>query len=432
MSMIQKNNVVNIIGGGLAGSECANFLASHGIKVNLYEKRPTFKSPAHHTDLFGELVCSNSLKSRSLDNACGLLKKEIELLGSLMIEASKVSEVKGGDSLNVDRNLFATYITNKIKNNKNINIINEDVSDFKSGITVIATGPLTSIELLEKIQSLTNDTIYGFFDASAPIVTKESIDLSNVSYGSRYENDNDDVYINCSLTKEEYDIFYDELIKADTALLHDFDTSYFESCLPVEIIAKRGYKTLLHGPLKPVGFNFKNEPYAVVQLRKDDLVGNLYNIVGFQTNLKYSEQKRVFSLIPALKNAKFIRYGLMHRNSYVYAPKILSDYSSLKINDDIYVAGQLSGVEGYVESAASGLLVGYYILAKLKGLDIKPLSFKTVLGSLLRYITHTGINNFSPMNANFGIMFGANSLKKEDLISRSIDEIEKFKAQFND
>ncbi len=430
---MQKNNIrVNIIGAGLAGCETSNFLANHGIKVHLYEKRPVAKSDAHHTDFFGELVCSNSLKSRKLDNACGLLKKEMEELGSLMIEASKVSEVKGGDSLNVDREVFAKYITEKIKSNPNIQIHYEDVDDFKEGINIICTGPLTSTPLLEKIQSSVNDKIYGFFDASAPIVDRSTIDLSKATFGSRYENDNDDVYINLSFTKEQFDKFYEELINAKKAPLHDFDVNYFEGCLPIEVIASRGYKTLLHGPLKPVGFNFKEEPYAVCQLRKDDLIGNLYNIVGFQTNLTYPEQKRVFSLIPGLENAKFVRYGLMHRNSYIYAPKILNDFSMIKTEKNIYIAGQLSGVEGYVESAASGLLVGYYCLANILNLDIKPLSFNTVLGALLRYITHTGINNFSPMNANFGIMFGANSMKKEALVERSLKYIDLFKKQFNE
>lgn len=430
--MIKNNLEINIIGAGLAGCEAANFLASKGIKVNLYEKRPKEKSPAHHTDLFGELVCSNSLKSRKLDNACGMLKKEMEELGSLMIEASKVSEVKGGDSLNVDREVFAKYITKKIKSNSNINIIYEDVKKIKDGLNIICTGPLTSNDLLDEISKLSGEKIYGFFDASAPIVYKNSLDLSNVTFQSRYEENNDDTYINFPLNKEEYDVFYNELINAKKALLHDFDTQYFESCLPIEVIASRGYKTLLHGPLKPVGFNFKEMPYAVVQLRKDDLIGEFYNIVGFQTNLTYPEQKRVFSLIPGLKNAKFVRYGLMHRNSYIYAPKVLDDYSRLKINKNIYIAGQLSGVEGYVESAASGLLVGYYVYAQILNKEIKPLSFNTCLGALLRYITHTGMNNFSPMNANFGIIYKANSMDKGEVLTRSLKDIENFKKQFNE
>lgn len=430
--MIKNNLEINIIGAGLAGCEAANFLASKGIKVNLYEKRPKEKSPAHHTDLFGELVCSNSLKSRKLDNACGMLKKEMEELGSLMIEASKVSEVKGGDSLNVDREVFAKYITKKIKSNSNINIIYEDVKKIKDGLNIICTGPLTSNDLLDEISKLSGEKIYGFFDASAPIVYKNSLDLSNVTFQSRYEENNDDTYINFPLNKEEYDVFYNELISAKKALLHDFDTQYFESCLPIEVIASRGYKTLLHGPLKPVGFNFKEMPYAVVQLRKDDLIGEFYNIVGFQTNLTYPEQKRVFSLIPGLRNAKFVRYGLMHRNSYIYAPKVLDDYSRLKINKNIYIAGQLSGVEGYVESAASGLLVGYYVYAQILNKEIKPLSFNTCLGALLRYITHTGMNNFSPMNANFGIIYKANSMDKGEVLTRSLKDIENFKKQFNE
>ncbi len=432
-NLMKKSNIeVNIIGAGLAGCEAANFLANKGIKVNLYEKRPNVQTGAHHTGLFGELVCSNSLKSKKLDNACGILKKEMENLSSLMIEASKVSEIVGGDSLNVDRDIFANYITKKIRENENITIIDEDVKTLKEGINIIATGPLTSSNLLDELSRISGEKIYGFFDASCPIVYKNSIDLSNATLQSRYEEKEDDTYINLPLNKEQYDAFYNELINGKKAMLHDFDTEYFEACLPVEVIASRGYKTLLHGPLKPVGFSFKEMPFAVVQLRKDDLIGDFYNLVGFQTNLTYPEQKRIFSLIPGLENAKFARYGLMHRNSYVYAPKILDNYSRMKINKNIYIAGQLSGVEGYVESAASGLLVAYYVYAQIKNIDVKPLSFNTCLGALLRYITHTGINNFSPMNANFGIVYKANSMDKSEVLKRSLEDIEKFKKQFNE
>lgn len=422
---------INIIGAGLAGSECANFLANHGIKVNLYEKRPLVKSEAHHTDLFSELVCSNSLKSKKLDNACGLLKKEIDLLGSLMMEASRVSEIKSGDALAVDREKFAEYITNKIKANSNIRIINEDVKNFKSGINVITTGPLTSKELLENISIYSEEKIYGFYDASAPIIYKDSIDFSKVFYKSRYDQD-EGSYINCGFTKEEYLNFYNELINAETALLHDFDKTYFEGCLPLEVIARRGIDTLRFGPLKPVGLENNGKLYyAVAQLRQDDLIGDFYNLVGFQTNLKYSEQKRVFSLIPGLENAKFARYGLMHRNSYVFAPKILNSDLSLKKNKNIYIAGQLSGVEGYVESAATGLLVGIYIYLRLKNIEFKELSFYTVLGALVRYITHTGASNFQPMNANFGIIYKANKNNVDEVIKKSLSKIEEFKEYIN-
>lgn len=420
---------INIIGAGLAGCEAANFLANKGYKVHLYEKRPIAKSPAHHTDLFAELVCSNSLKNKKLDNACGLLKEEIRLLGSLMMEASEISKVPSGDSLAVDRNVFATYITNKIKSNPNIEIHYEDVTDFIDGINVICTGPLTDEALLNKINEISNTKSYGFFDASAPIIEKDSIDMSKVFLKSRYEQ-GDDTYINCPMNKDEYNAFYNELINAKRAPLHEFDTEYFEGCLPIEVIASRGIDTLRYGPLKPVGLEHNGEEFhAVVQLRQDDLIGNLYNLVGFQTNLTYGEQKRVFSMIPGLENARFIRYGLMHRNSYIYAPKVLDDYLRLKNNKNVFIAGQLSGVEGYVESASTGLLVAYFIDFMMQGKQIKPLSFYSVLGSLVRYITHTGINNFQPMNANFGIVYKANRDSKDLVISRALKAVEDFKNQ---
>ncbi|MBR1581785.1 MAG: methylenetetrahydrofolate--tRNA-(uracil(54)-C(5))-methyltransferase (FADH(2)-oxidizing) TrmFO [Bacilli bacterium] len=424
--------IVNIIGAGLAGCEAANFLANKGIKVRLFEKRPKYESPAHHTDLFGELVCSNSLKNKKLDNACGLLKEEIRLMGSLMMEAALKSEVPGGDSLTVDREEFAKYITEKIKSNPNIEIVYEDVNDFKDGINIVCTGPLTSSELLNKISDVTGEKNHSFFDASAPIIDKNSIDFSKVFYKSRY-NQGDDSYINCPMTKEEYLNFYNELINAKLATLHAFDTKYFEGCLPIEVIASRGVDTLRYGPLKPKGLEHDgNEYYAVVQLRQDDLIGNFYNMVGFQTNLTYPEQKRVFSLIPGLENAKFVRYGLMHRNSYIYAPRILTDYLNLKVNENVYIAGQLSGVEGYVESAASGLLAAYYVYFRLKNIEFKPISFFTVLGALIRYITKTGINTFSPMNANFGIIYRGNVDKKEVVIERSLKEVKKFISQLDE
>lgn len=427
-----KNNVVNIIGGGLAGSEAANFLASKGIKVNLYERRPLIDDKAHHSEKMGELVCSNSLKSKKLDNACGLLKEEIRKLGSLMMEASEVSSIPSGDALAVDREVFSSYIDKKIRENKNIRVINEDINKIPDGITIIATGPLTSKGLLDEINRITKTDSYGFYDASAPIIYKDSIDMNKVFIKSRYDQD-EGSYINSGMNKEEYLKFYNELINAKKALLHDFDKSYFEGCLPLEVIASRGVDTLRFGPLKPVGLNNGDkEYYAVVQLRQDDLIGEFYNLVGFQTNLTYPEQKRVFSLIPGLENAKFARYGLMHRNSYIYAPKVLNDDLSLKENKDIYIAGQLSGVEGYVESAATGLLVGINVYLRLMNKEFKALSFNTVLGALVRYITHTGINNFQPMNANFGIIYKANKEDKEVVATRSLKAIEEFKKYIND
>ena len=424
-----KDTIINIIGGGLAGSEAAYFLANKGIKVKLYERRPLVSDGAHSSDLFGELVCSNSLKSKKLDNACGLLKEEIKSLGSLIMEASDHSSILSGDSLTVDRIKFAEYITKKIRENKNIEIINEEVKSLSfEGITLIATGPLSNNEILDEISSLAKEKIYGFYDASAPIVYKDSIDMSKVFIKGRYDQ-KDGNYINCGMNKEEYFKFYNELINAKKALLHDFDKNdFFEGCLPIEVIASRGIDTLRFGPLKPVGLSNKDQDYyAVVQLRQDDLIGDFYNLVGFQTNLLYGEQKRVFSLIPGLENAKFARYGLMHRNSYIYSPKILNDDLSLKINQNIFVAGQLAGVEGYVESAACGLLAGIYIYLRLINKPFKALSYSTCLGSLIRYITHTGVNNFAPMNANYGIIYKANKEDKLVVYKKSMDAINEFK-----
>ncbi len=423
---------VNVIGAGLAGSEASNFLANHGVIVNLYEKRPKVKSEAHVTDKFAELVCSNSLKNKKLDNACGLLKEEIKTMGSLMMESALQSEVPGGDSLCVDRDKFADYITEKIKNNKNIIIHEEDISKIPDGITIICTGPLTTRNLLDNISEISGEKSYSFFDASAPIISKDSIDFSKAYFKSRY-NQGDDSYIDCPMNKNEYEKFVKELLNAKKALLHEFDTNYFEGCLPVEIIASRGVDTLRYGPLKPVGLEHNGEtPYAVVQLRQDNLIGDLYNMVGFQTNLTYGEQKRVFSLIPGLEHAEFIRYGLMHRNSYLYAPKVLDEQLRLKNNQNVYIGGQLSGVEGYVESAATGLLAAYYCYMNLKNIPHKNLSYNSVLGALVRYISHTGANNFQPMNANFGIIYRANVLPKEVVENNAIKGITDFIKQLNE
>lgn len=431
--MNHLKNEVNIIGAGLAGCEAANFLANRGIKVNLYEKRPYVKSPAHHTDYFGELVCSNSLKSSKLDNACGILKEEIRILDSIIVESALKNRVPAGDALGVDRDEFAKYITKKIKENPNINIIYEDVVDLNFDMpTIICTGPLTSKNLLEEISRISGEKIYSFFDASAPIIYKDSIDFSKVYKKSRY-NHEDDSYIDCPLNEEQYFNFRENLINAEKGIVHEFDTNYFEGCLPIEVIASRGKDTLRFGPLKPIGLENNGElPYAVVQLRQDDLIGDFYNIVGFQTNLTYSEQKRVFSMIPGLENAKFARYGLMHRNSYIYAPKILNGDLSLKNKNNIYIAGQLSGVEGYVESAATGLLAAYYVLMKFKGIEYKTLGYNSVLGALVRYITHTGINNFQPMNANFGIIYKANKTSKDVVLKNALKDIEEFAKQLNE
>lgn len=418
------NKIINVIGGGLAGSEAALYLANHGFKVNLYEQKPIKKSPAHHSDNLAELVCSNSLKSKKLDNACGLLKEEMKHFSSIMMEASSFSEVPAGNALSVDRDIFSDYITNKIKENKNITIINEEVVELKEGINIIATGPLTSDGLSKTLMGMLGQDHMYFYDAAAPIIEASSIDMNIAYRKSRYDQ-GDDSYINCPFTKEEYDIFYNELINGQIASLHEFD-KVFEGCMPIEVMAKRGEKTLRFGPLKPKGLEYNgNKPYAVLQLRQDNVSATLYNMVGFQTNLTYSEQKRIFSLIPGLKNAKYVRYGLMHRNTFICAPKHLNPDFSLKNYENVYVVGQLSGVEGYVESAMSGLLCAVHLVRKLQGKEFKPMPNETMMGSLVNYICNASIKGFAPMNANFGIML--NLLKDREAVSnRSLEALKKW------
>ena len=409
-----EKNIINVIGAGLAGCECALYLAKRGYKVHLYEQKPLVKSPAHHSSDFAELVCSNSLKSINLDNACGLLKEEMKLIGSIMMEASSFSSVPSGNALSVDRNIFSSYITSKVKEQENIVIHYEEVKELKEGINIIATGPLTSPSLSQTLQNMLGEEFLFFFDAAAPIVTKESIDMNIAYKKSRYEQ-GDDSYINCPFTKEEYELFYNELINGEIAKLHEFD-KVFEGCMPIEVMAKRGEKTLRFGPLKPKGLE-KNgvTPYAVLQLRQDNEEGTLYNLVGFQTNLTFKEQKRIFRLIPGLANAEFVRYGLMHRNTFICAPKYLNKDFSLKGHNNVYVVGQLCGVEGYVESAMSGLLCAIYLDLKLQGKEFVRVPDCSMMGSLINYICNAKIKNFAPMNANFGIMF--NVLKDKMMVA---------------
>ncbi len=425
-----EQTIINVIGGGLAGSEAALYLARKGYKVRLYEQKPIQRSPAHHSDNLGELVCSNSLKNKNLDNACGLLKEEMKYFSSIMMEASSHSEVPAGNALSVDRDLFSSYITNAVKDNSNIEIISEVVTTFKEGINIIATGPLTEETLSKEIASMLGEEHFYFFDAAAPIIEASSIDMNIAYKKSRYDQ-GDDSYINCPFTKEEYELFYNELVKAERATLHDFD-KVFEGCMPVEVLASRGINTLRYGPLKPRGLEYNgNKPYAVLQLRQDNASASLYNMVGFQTNLTYGEQKRVFSLIPGLKNAKFVRYGLMHRNSFICAPKFLNSDFSIKGHENIYIVGQLSGVEGYVESAASGLLCAVYLDRKLKGKEFSKIPDTTMMGSLVNYITHASSKNFAPMNANFGIMLNITKDKME-VASRSIASLKEWISENND
>lgn len=405
---MEKIEYVNVIGAGLAGCECAWILAQNNIKVKLYEMKPNKKSEAHISDNFAELVCSNSLKSESLTNACGLLKKEMQILDSLFIDAAYNSRVEAGQALAVDRVKFSEYITNKIKENENIEIIYEEVEDVEKldGITVIATGPLTSTPLFESIGRLIGEKELYFYDAEAPIIEADSIDMNIAYIMDRYGEVGSGDYLNLPMTKEDYLKFYNELLNAETAPRHDFDKLIlFEGCMPVEEMAKRGEKTLVFGPLKPVGLenpNLNEKPYAVVQLRSENKDNTMYNMVGFQTSLKFGEQKRVFSVIPGLQNAVFERYGVMHKNRYVNSSKILDNKFCMKENNNIYFAGQISGVEGYVESAASGLMVAYNIISRKNNKNIE-FPDTTILGSLAKYIS-TENKNFQPMNANFGII----------------------------
>ncbi|MGI6537356.1 MAG: methylenetetrahydrofolate--tRNA-(uracil(54)-C(5))-methyltransferase (FADH(2)-oxidizing) TrmFO [Caldicoprobacterales bacterium] len=401
---------VKIIGAGLAGCEAAWQLANQGISVELYEMRPYKMTPAHKTDKLSELVCSNSLKSNKLDNASGLLKEEMRLLRSLIIEAADNNKIPAGSALAVDREGFASYITERINAHPNIHLYRKEILNIEmpcKNPIIIATGPLSSSAISESISKLVNQDHFYFYDAAAPIITYESLNLEKVFRASRYNKGGND-YINCPLSKDEYYAFYKELVNAEEAPTQDFEQGkIFEACIPIEIMARRGIDTMRFGPLKPVGLidpKSGKEPYAVVQLRQDDSRGLLYNMVGFQTHLKFSEQKRVFSMIPGLENAEFVRYGVMHRNTFINSPKLLDQYYRFRKNKNVFFAGQITGVEGYVESASSGLLAGLTLAHTLKGK--KPIDFtdKTMIGALAYYISHSPTYGFQPMNANFGII----------------------------
>lgn len=398
--------VVNVIGAGLAGSEAAWQIASRGVKVKLYEMRPVKQTPAHHTDKFAELVCSNSLRANALTNAVGVLKEEMRIMNSLIIKAADSASLPAGGALAVDRHEFSGFVTEQLKNHPLVEIVNEEVTEIPEGITVIATGPLTSEALAKKIQELTGEEYLYFYDAAAPIVEKDSINMDKVYLKSRYDK-GEAAYLNCPMTKEEFERFYEALVNAEVVELKDFEKEiYFEGCMPIEVMAKRGPKTLLFGPLKPVGLEDPRtgeRPYAVVQLRQDNAAGTLYNIVGFQTHLKWGAQKEVFRLIPGLENVEIVRYGVMHRNTFINSPKVLMKTYQLKSRPNLFFAGQMTGVEGYVESAGSGLIAG--INAARLALGKEPIEFpiETALGSMARYITEADSKNFQPMNVNFGI-----------------------------
>ncbi len=400
-------NKITVIGAGLAGCEAAYAVANRGFKVDLIEMKPDKKTPAHKSDNFAELVCSNSLKASRIDSAAGLLKEEMRRLGSVCLLAADKSSVAAGGALAVDRNIFSEYITNLILNNPNINVINKTVTEIpKDGIVIIATGPLTDEALANDIMRYCETENLNFYDAAAPIVTKESIDFNKAFVASRYaDNQSDGDYINCPMNKQEYETFYNELINAESAIVHDFDV--YEGCMPVEVLAKRGIDSIRFGPLKPVGLKDPrtgHRPWAVVQLRKENSAGSLYNLVGFQTNLKFGEQKRVFSLIPGLENCNIVRYGVMHRNTFINSPKLLSKDLSLKKNENIFFAGQLSGVEGYMESASSGIIAGINAVKRLCGEKPLILPEFTMIGALLNYICDETVVDFQPMGANFGII----------------------------
>lgn len=398
---------VTVLGAGLAGCECAWQLAKRGIEVRLYEMKPNKMTPAHSSEYFAELVCSNSLRSDELTNAVGLLKAEMRKMGSLIMESADSNRVAAGGALAVDREGFSRYITDKIKSCPNIELVSEEATDFPAGELVVATGPLTSDALAEKFEKLCNCTGLHFYDAVAPIVTLESVDMDSAFFASRYDKGTAD-YVNCPMNEEEYKAFVKELVSAKEAPVHGFDDGgVFEGCMPVEVMARRGEETLRFGPLKPVGLRDPRtgrDNYAVVQLRRDNADGTIYNLVGFQTHLTWGEQKRVFSMIPALKNAEFVRYGVMHRNTYLNSPQLLDRYYRLKSDPRISFAGQMTGVEGYVESAASGMLVGIETAARL--LELEPVDFpqETAIGALGLYISGGSVGDFQPMNINFGII----------------------------
>lgn len=401
-----NNTTVNVIGAGLAGSEAAWQLAKRGIQVNLYEMRPIKQTPAHHTDKFAELVCSNSLRANSLTNAVGVLKEEMRRLDSVIMTAADACAVPAGGALAVDRHEFAAKVTDMVKNHPNVTVINEEITEIPEGTTIISTGPLTSPALSESLKQIMDEEYLYFYDAAAPIIEKDSIDLDKVYLKSRYDK-GEAAYLNCPMTEEEFDRFYEALIAAETVPLKEFEKEiFFEGCMPIEVMAARGRKTMLFGPLKPVGLEDPKtgkRPFAVIQLRQDDAAGTLYNIVGFQTHLKWGPQKEVLQLIPGLEKAEIVRYGVMHRNTFINSPKVLLPTYQFKNRSDLFFAGQMTGVEGYVESAASGLVAGINAAKLAAGEDPLVFPAETAMGSMARYITSTNSKSFQPMNANFGL-----------------------------
>lgn len=424
---ISMTQTVNVVGAGLAGSEAAYQLAERGIKVNLIEMRPVKQTPAHHTDKFAELVCSNSLRGNALTNAVGVLKEEMRRLDSLIIQAADKARVPAGGALAVDRHDFAGYITDTLRNHPNVTVLNQEVHSIPEGYTIIATGPLTTENLAQEIVDITGKDQLYFYDAAAPIIEKDSIDMDKVYLKSRYDK-GEAAYLNCPMTEEEFDRFYNAVLEAEVAPVNEFEKEkYFEGCMPFEVMAGRGRKTLLFGPMKPVGLEDPKtgkRPYAVVQLRQDDAAGTLYNIVGFQTHLKWGAQKEVIKLIPGLENVDIVRYGVMHRNTFINSPDVLNEKYELISQPNIQFAGQMTGVEGYVESAASGLVAGINLAHKILGKGEVVFPRETMIGSMAYYISHAKNNkNFQPMNANFGLL--------PSLETRIKDKKERYEAQAN-
>ena len=426
---------VTVIGAGLAGSEAAWQIVKQGIPVVLYEMRSVQSTPAHHTDQFAELVCSNSLRANGLTNAVGVLKEEMRLLDSLILRAADQHAVPAGGALAVDREGFSGAVTEALKNHPLVEFRNEELTELPEGIVVVASGPLTSPALSAKLKELTGDHYLYFYDAAAPVLMKDSIDMDKVFVASRYDK-GEAAYINCPMSEEQFDLFYNALITAETAPLKEFEKEiYFEGCMPFEVMALRGKQTLLFGPMKPVGLPDPRTgrlAHAVVQLRQDNAAGTLYNLVGFQTHLKWGEQKRVLGLIPGLENAEFVRYGVMHRNTFMNSPRLLHPTYQFKEQDNLFFAGQMTGVEGYVESAASGLLAGLNAGRMARGLDLLTLPLDSTLGSMAHYVTHADPDNFQPMNANFGLLpplgekIRSKQQKNEKLAARALAAVRGF------
>jgi methylenetetrahydrofolate--tRNA-(uracil-5-)-methyltransferase len=424
---------IKVIGGGLSGAEAAFQLAERGVRVLLFEMRPTCPTPAHKTAFLSELVCSNSLKSKDLTNAHGLLKEELRRMGSLLVRIADQTAIPGGKALVVDRDRFAALVTEVLQQHPNITVIRDEVRQIPEGTVVVATGPLTGEPLVEQLRMVTASGNLYFFDAISPIVEGSTIDMDRAFFGSRYMDDSDD-YLNCPLSGDEYQAFYDALMTARRVDLREFEgTRFFEGCLPIEVMAERGKNTLLFGPMKPVGMvdpKTGREPYGIVQLRREDQSGTMYNMVGFQTKLTYPEQQRVFGLIPALRNASFFRFGSIHRNTFVKGPEVLCHDLSLKGRRDLFLAGQITGVEGYMESTAMGLLAGLSVFSFLKDVPFTPPPATTCVGALLRYVT-TPRKDFQPMNVNFGLLEGYNKKRKDTCVRHALSEIEEWIRVYN-